>query len=140
MLMCNSSWLAALTAKMLVPVLCFFLPFSTTTCSVYTEGSSSTTIRMRRRRGWSRHGGESCSLQKLGFNPDPNFKRTGREKKASSRYERMVREENETWWLPLSWLDREIHLSFAWEIPLSKRTGSALFPLHRMAVELLGPA
>lgn len=79
---------------------------------------------------------ESCSLQKLVLDPNPNIKRGGRGKKASIKYKRMVREENETWWLPLNWLDRVVN--FAWEISISKGAGSAPFPLHRMADELLG--
>lgn len=57
----------------------------------------------------SSHGEESCSLQKLDLDPDPNVKRAGRGKKASIKYKRTLGEENETWWLPLSWLERGVN-------------------------------
>jgi len=53
----------------------------------------------------SSHRGKSCPLQRLDLDPNPNVKRVGRGKKTSIKYKRMVREKNETQWLPLSWLD-----------------------------------
>lgn len=157
---CNSTQPVALTAEMLLPVLCFFLPFSATKYSLYMEGPSSPTRRSgtspvlpgleeKEEKGLSSHRRESCSLQKLDLDANPNVNRAGRGKKASVKY-KAVREENETWCFPLSWLDRGVNhlhgkypsakglaqllppctewLMSSWEPPDTPRTGVKLPP------------
>lgn len=70
---------------------------------------------------------QSCSLQKLVLGPNPNIKKVGRGKKASIKYKRMVREENETWWLPPNWLDRAVNCLHG-KYPSAKGLGKLLSP------------
>lgn len=87
--------------------------------TVHGEGPSSITRRSgispvlpgleeEEEKGLRSHGGKHCSLQNLDLDTNANIKRSGRGKKASIKYKRKLREENKTWWLPLSWLYRGV--------------------------------